>query len=811
MTNNSEVFQARLPIRITGIVFWGLIFIGMLVAVFLLDQSENELYMRNKSAAQQLGWRLEGIIETQDEIPALEHASRRLKIEIDRARDDAGFSEVVLSDGLSKLVVGSQAEDDMTLPVSLHYYPKNSTVLKNVDMRVYFPNQKKAIANTRKNLLLAIGLSVLVFGLFLQQLLHRILSGPFLNMVRTARRFSQGEEVRFDQERNDEFGYLGKFINNAIETMLSHQRKLRIALDRAEKTERELELEKERAEVTLHSITESVITVDLGRAVQYINPAAEALLRIGNEDARKRRIKELINIVNESSGDSVIDPLEQCFSSESTVHLPEHSSLVNGKGNMVAIEASVAPMRNENGRLIGAVMVIQDVSSTRKLTQQLSYHASHDMLTGLYNRRKFEEYLGETLLGVKAEEREHSLCYLDLDQFKIVNDTCGHIAGDELLRQLPALLNDVLRSGDIVARLGGDEFGILLQNCNTRQARIIADKIRQQIKNFKFAWEERTFTIGASIGVVGIDAENCEMSRILSAADMACYAAKDSGRNRVHVYEQADELASSRHGESHWSARITQALDQNLFRLYRQPIVGIGVSGNKEEHFEVLVRMIDENGSIIPPSAFIPAAERYNLMAGVDRWVIREVFRMVADNDPADPILGTGKVISINLSAESLNHEDLVEYILAQKQELGITLENICFEISESVAITNLSKVAAFIAHMKKHDCTFALDDFGSGLSSFSYLKTLPVDYLKIEGSYIKDVSRDPIDRAMVVSIQRMGVELRLNIIAEWVEDEATLNVLKEIGVDFVQGYHFGRPEAIENEYQQSSQHSSSI
>ena len=811
MTNNSDEFQARLPIRITGIVFWGLIFIGLLVAVFILDQSENELYMRNKNAAHQLGWKLEGIIETQDAMPALEHATRRLKIEIDRERDDAGYSAVVLSDEWSKLVVGNHAEDDMTLPVSLHYYPKDSTELKNVDMRVYFPSQKKEIANMRKNLLLTIGVSVLVFGLFLQQLLHRILSGPFLNMVRTAQRFSQGEEVRFDQSRNDEFGYLGRFINNAIDSMLSHQQKLRIALQRAETSERELGLEKERAEVTLHSITESVITVDLDKAVQYINPAAEALLRISNEDARGRQFNELINIVDESSGDSVSDLLEQCYSSESTVHLPEHSSLVNGKGNMVAIEASVAPMRNENSRLIGAVMVIQDVSNTRKLTRQLSYQASHDMLTGLYNRRKFEEYLGDILNAVEEEDREHSLCYLDLDQFKIVNDTCGHIAGDELLRQLPALLNNALRSGDVVARLGGDEFGILLQNCNTQQARIIADKIRQQIKNFRFAWEDRTFTIGVSIGVVGINADNSEMSRVLSAADMACYAAKDSGRNRVHVYEQSDELASNRYGESHWTARITHALEHNRFRLYRQPIVGIGADGDGEEHFEVLVRMIDENGSIIPPSAFIPAAERYNLMAGVDRWVIREVFRMVADNDPADPILGTGKVISINLSAESLNRDDLVEFIVEQKRKLGITLENICFEISEAVAISNLSKVAAFITHMKKYDCTFALDDFGSGLSSFAYLKTLPVNYLKIEGSFIKDVSRDPIDRAMVVSIQQMGVEMRLNVIAEWVEDEATLNVLREIGVDFVQGYHFGRPEAIENAYPQTKVLSSSM
>jgi diguanylate cyclase (GGDEF)-like protein/PAS domain S-box-containing protein len=810
MADNNDVFQARLPIRITGIVFWGLIFIGLLVAVFLLEQNENELYMRNKNAAHVLGWKLEGIIETQNDAPALEHAARRLKLEIDRERNDAGYTAVVLSDESSKLVVGQQTDDDMILPVSLHYYPNGSTELRNVDMRVYFPSKKREIADMRKNLLLTIGLSVLVFGLFLQQILHRILSGPFLSMVSTARRFSQGEDVRFDQTRNDEFGYLGRFINNAIDSMLSHQQKLRIALQRAESTERELGLEKERAEVTLHSITESVITVDLDKAVQYLNPAAEALLMIGNEDARGRQFSELINIVDENSGDSVVNPLVQCYSTDSTVHLPEHSSLVNGRGSMVAVEASLAPMRNEDGKLIGAVMVIQDVSNTRKLTSQLSYQASHDMLTGLYNRRKFEEYLGEILHDVQEENREHALCYLDLDQFKIVNDTCGHIAGDELLRQLPALLNNVLRSGDIIARLGGDEFGILLRNCNTSQARIIADKVRQQIEDFRFAWEDRSFSIGVSIGVVGINAENSQMSHILSEADMACYAAKDSGRNRVHVYDKADELASNRHGESHWTTRITDALQQNRFKLYRQPIVDIGTRGETEEHFEILVRMIDENGGIIPPSAFIPAAERYNLMAGVDRWVIREVFRMIADNDPADPILGTGKVISINLSAESLNRDDLVEYIVAQKSELGITLENICFEISEIVAISNLSKVAAFISQMQQYDCSFALDDFGSGLSSFSYLKTLPVDYIKIEGSYIKDVSRDPIDRAMVVSILQMCMEMRLNVIAEWVEDEATLKVLKEIGVEFVQGYHFGRPEAIEVAYPQSLASSSS-
>jgi diguanylate cyclase (GGDEF)-like protein/PAS domain S-box-containing protein len=796
MDNESDSFQVKLPARITGIVFWGLVFIGLLVSVFILEDAENDLYLVNKTNSHLVAYALEGIVKKNPLSPALETAETRIKLKLNQLRDEMGFTAVVLSEDGEDYYYGIRNVDDDVFPYSIYYYPKDSRNLQTISALIYYPNQKQEVADIRKNMLLTIGLSVFIFGLVLQQILHRVLSGPFVKMVNTAHAFSKGDDsVRFDESRDDEFGYLGKFINNAIESMYTTQGKLKQALRRAEKSEIELSHQKEQAEVTLHSITDSVITVDLNGVIQYINPAAESLFSTSNKDVFNLHLFELVKIVSDSSGEIIDDPLNKCFSEQRTVHLPEHSSLIAGENVVVAVEASVAPMKNNEGDIIGAVMVIQDVSHTRKLTRQLSYQASHDMLTGLYNRLKFEEYLEETLLNVREENRVHSLCYLDLDQFKLVNDTCGHVAGDELLRQLPELLHNVLRSGDVVARLGGDEFGILLENCELNKATLIADKIRQEIKDFRFVWEEKVFTIGVSIGVVGIDENTTDMSKIMTSADLACYAAKDSGRNRVHVFEHSDELVSERHGEMHWTGRIARAMDENRFRLYRQPIVGI--TGDSNEHFEVLIRMIDENGEIVPPGAFIPAAERYNLMAGIDRWVIREVFKLIAENDPSDPIKGTDKIISINLSGDSLSDEGLYDYIISLKHEFAISLKNICFEITETVAISNLVKATTLINELKNHGCRFSLDDFGSGLSSFAYLKNLPVNYIKIDGSFVRDVSRDPIDRAMVVSIQQMGKAMELCTIAEWVEDEETLDALKEIGVNYVQGYHLGRPEAI--------------
>ena len=799
MQANRTKFEVKLPSRITGLVFWGLVLLGLLAAVIILQQAETDLVVSNQEETLIISYEIEEIVEQFSEPPVLERAEGRIRSKISEHMTESSFHAVRLYEDGKFLSIGHIEESDDMYEYTLHYFPLNSNKLHTIKMDLYCTSADIVISDIRKNFLLSIGLGIFIFGMILQRILQKMLSEPFKKMVTTAEQFSKGNEnIRFDDSRADEFGYLGKFINNAIESILSHKNDLVQALDQVSASEAALNQEKERAEVTLYSITDTVVTVDVDECINYLNPAGEILLGCNKKEITGKKYKQVFNIVEETSGDAIEDPLHKCFLTGEIIHLPEHSSLIAKDDTVISIEASIAPMKSVTGGLMGAVMVIQDVSHTRRLTRQLSYQASHDLLTGLYNRRKFEEYLEEILINVREEERNHSLFYLDLDNFKTVNDTCGHVAGDELLKQLPVLFNDVLRTGDIVARLGGDEFGVLLENCGIKQAVNIADKIRQKIKDYRFIWDDKTFEIGVSIGVVTINVDNYDMSHILSSADLACYAAKDSGRNRVHVYEQSDQADSEHYGQIHWTARISKAFEDHRFRLYQQPIVS--VTGQNRDHLEILLRMIDENGNVIPPGAFMSAAERYGLMPDIDRWVIHKVFKYMGREKPAEPVKGTNRVFAINLSGDSINDDSLLNYILQQKNKYAISLSNVCFEITETVAISNLSKATVIINELKTYGCQFSLDDFGSGLSSFAYLKTLPVNYLKIDGSFIMDISRDKIDRAMVESILQVGKVMELMTIAEHVEDESTLTVLREIGVDYVQGYYLGRPEAIETE-----------
>jgi len=799
MVGEDQKFEVKLPTRITGLVFWGLVFVGLLLAVIILHNAEEDLISENHKNTLMVSYKLEEIFEEYSEPPVLEKALGRLRKGILSSLDEYGFHAARITEGDKTISIGEFKGEDEIYKYTLHYYPLNEKIPHKVYLELYSTNTVDAISDVRKKFLLSIGFGVFIFGLFLQRVLQKMLSSPFQKMVATAEKFSKGaEDVRFDELRQDEFGYLGKFINNAIDTILSSKDKLFLALERAASSEIALGIEKERAEVTLYSITDSVITVDIDERIVYMNPAGEKLLGCEKSKAVGLEFKSVFNIVNENTGESIEDSLHQSFLTGEIFHLPEHSSLINKDASVISIEASIAPMKAENGDLLGAVIVIQDVSPTRRLTKQLSYQASHDLLTGLYNRRKFEEFLEEILINVREDDRQHALFYIDLDNFKIVNDTCGHVAGDELLKQLPSLFNEVLRSGDIIARLGGDEFGVILQNCAIKQAANIADKIRQKIKDYRFIWDDKTFEIGVSIGVIGINEGNSDMAQVLSAADVACYAAKDSGRNRVHIYESSDEAVSERYGQMHWTARISRALEENRFHLYQQPIVG--VLTKERNHLELLLRMIDEDGNVIPPGAFMPAAERYGLMREIDRWVLQEAFKFMGENNPASPIKGTDRVIAINLSGDSINDSGLLDFIIQETKRHDVNLKNVCFEITETVAISNLSKATVFINELKNYGCQFALDDFGSGLSSFAYLKNLPVNYLKIDGGFVKDICRDKIDRAMVESIHQVGKVMNLSTIAEHVEDAKTLKILEEIGVDYVQGYYLGRPEAIEVE-----------
>ena len=435
---------------------------------------------------------------------------------------------------------------------------------------------------------------------------------------------------------------------------------------------------------------------------------------------------------------------------------------------------------------------ITAITILRKQTEaQLTFHASHDALTGLVNRREFERRTERLLSTVKQDKDEHALCFMDLDQFKVINDTSGHVAGDEMLRQVSSALQSVVRKRDTLARLGGDEFGVLMEHCALDDAHRVATSLQKAIQNYQFVWEDHVFKIGVSIGLVPITDSTNSLSLLLRDADAACYVAKDKGRNRIHLYHPEDLETNLRHGEMQWVTRINQALEENRFCLYAQAIEPL--DGSSDLHYELLIRMIDSNGETIPPGAFLPAAERYNIITKVDFWVIEHAFSLLKNN-PA--FLEQINFCSINLSGQSLTEPDMLEFIIEQLDNSKIDGEKICFEITETAAISNLSTAIKFISTLIGHGCRFALDDFGSGLSSFAYLKNLPVDYLKIDGMFVKDIADDPIDHAMVKSINEIGHVMGMKTIAEFVENDVIKGMLKEIGVDYVQGYGIGKPQS---------------
>jgi diguanylate cyclase (GGDEF)-like protein/PAS domain S-box-containing protein len=460
-------------------------------------------------------------------------------------------------------------------------------------------------------------------------------------------------------------------------------------------------------------------------------------------------------------------------------------------GHVVWVLAHVTAARDDCNRYKHAIAQVIDITEAHQLSKELSYQASHDPLTGLVNRREFEERIESALESALRDQQEHAICYLDLDQFKVINDTCGHVAGDELLRQIANLLRSKLRSNDTVARLGGDEFGLLMEGCPLIQSQRVAETLRAAIEQFQFVWDDKRFRVGVSIGVVPINEESSSIMEVLQQADTACYAAKDLGRNRVHLYLREDQELAKRHGEMQWVTKIQEALDARRFRLYIQPIVPVRLSELGYEHYEVLIRMVESDGSEIPPGAFLPAAERYNLAARIDRWVLASLLEWLDLNrDVADRI----SMCSVNLSGLTLADESFLAYVVKLLDGSGVSSQKLCFEITETAVISNLSQASRFISTLKGLGCQFALDDFGSGLSSFAYLKSLPVDYLKIDGMFVRDIHTDPIDRALVKSINDVGKVMGKKTIAEFVENNDVLQILAEIGVDYGQGYGIGKP-----------------
>lgn len=550
--------------------------------------------------------------------------------------------------------------------------------------------------------------------------------------------------------------------------------------------------EREKAQVTLSSIGDGVITTDAHGQVEFLNPVACELTGWSSEEAKGRPLAKVFPIVDELSHKPVANPVGRCLREGRVVVMSGHNLLINRNGKEISIEDSAAPIHNNTGQVMGAVFVFHDVSEARQLQRQLEHQALHDDLTGLWNRRAFEQKLSELVSEARQGEGEHTLVYIDLDQFKVINDTVGHLAGDELLKQVATLLRKEILQSDFLARLGGDEFGLLLVECPLQLATLRSERLRKRLIEVPFTWASKSFQIAASFGLTAINAELPD-GNALALADLACYGAKEQGRNQVHVYHPNDQELADRRNEMDWVGRLKNALDEERLLLYCQRIQPLRKCPEGESPLmqELLIRMRDEEGRLVMPHQFIPAAERYAIMHQIDLWVIEHVCAWLRRIDDQRTCF------FINLSGSSLGNPSVVEAIEAQLRENRSLCTRFCFEISESAAISNLAKTAAFMEQLKERGARFSLDDFGGGLSSFTYLKKLPVDFIKIDGSFIRSLLDDPVDAAMVESIAHISRQMNIQTVAEFVESEAILKRLAEMGVDHAQGYAIERPHPL--------------
>ena len=572
-------------------------------------------------------------------------------------------------------------------------------------------------------------------------------------------------------------------------------RSLAILEDVTEKhaVERELAEKHELLRVTLHSIGDAVITTDEQGRVQWLNPVAERMTGWRNAEAGGRPLGEVFHVVDETTGEPERCPVDRCLSQQPDSDRLKLTQLISRDGTLYGIEDSAAPIRDAQGQVLGVVLVFHDVTEQRRMGHEMSFRATHDELTGLVNRSEFEGRLQRALTDSLQRGSAHALMYIDLDQFKLVNDACGHAVGDQLLRQVTELLNGCVRARDTLARLGGDEFGVILEHCDVEQAERVAQKICDQMEEFRFVHEGRRFRIGTSIGLVPLDKRWTHPDAIMQAADTSCYAAKEAGRNRVHVWFDTDQSMHTRKGEMQWATRLEQALDEDRFVLYAQRIAPIRPTG-EGLRCEVLIRLQEPDGSIIPPGAFLPAAERFQLASRIDRWVVRQVFALLASRHPA---LDTVHTLAVNLSGQSMADPTFQRYLLELIERQPVDLSKLCFEITETAAITKLAEAGSFVQEMRRLGMRLALDDFGAGSSSFGYLKALQVDYLKIDGQFIKDVVHDPLDRAAVRCFCDVARVMGLKTVGEFVENEPILQELLDLGVDYAQGYLIHRPEPL--------------
>src|SRR6266850_1092517 len=555
--------------------------------------------------------------------------------------------------------------------------------------------------------------------------------------------------------------------------------------------------DRSRALATLDSIGEGVITTDARGRIDYMNQAAEVLTGMTSAAAGGKYFADIATLVDEGSRKSLGDPVRQCLTTGARVTLGRRALLLAKQGGSeFHIEMSAAPIRAATHEITGAVIILHDVTEMSGLARQMSYQASHDALTGLVNRREFERRLQEAIEVAHGGQTSHVLCYLDLDRFKAVNDTCGHLAGDNMLREIATLLKDQVRDSDTVGRLGGDEFGLLLVGCPLDKARQIAEDVTHAVDDYRFVWKDKIFNVGVSIGLVEIGQESGTLDDVMSAADSACYVAKKQGAMHVHVYSARDEAAARQRGEIQWLQKLQVALRDNRFELYVQPIVATSEGGESTgPALELFVRLIDGDEASISPAQFLKTAERYRLMPLVDRWVVQTALTAIGRGGLRVP---EGRSVAINIAGQTLGDSQFLEFVVDCFDRTGVAPAQICFEVTENSVVTNLDFSRRFIGVLHGMGCKFALDDFGSGLGSFSNLKTLAMDYLKIDGSFMRNIARHTVNQAMVTAMIKLARTLNFKTIAEQVEDSSSLDAARKMGIDFVQGYIIGRPQPMQ-------------
>jgi len=612
-------------------------------------------------------------------------------------------------------------------------------------------------------------------------LADRLVSG---GMHEVAGRFGSGE--RYLELRASRSGEAEQSFYTAVLRDVTERRLVQDQLHR----------EQELAQVTLESIVDAVIATDEAGRVRFINANASALSGRSVDEARGCPLCALFCFEHQAERQDCEEVIRFLLTRQRVLNGASTWNLIDASGQSRVVQYTAAPIFDRGGVLVGGIVVLHDVTETRAMERQLSHQATHDALTGLPNRREFEARLAEAIATARERGRAHLLCYLDLDQFKIVNDTCGHLAGDELLRQISRVIGEGLREEDVFARLGGDEFGVIIRDCSVEEGMTIADDIRDRVRRFRFPWKGQHFAVGTSIGVVALDVDCGDLAEVLGQADTACYASKDGGRNRIHLFEHDDRELAARRGQMQWASRIRTALDRDRFRLYYQPIVPTHAPHATANHHEIFVRMLDDEDNLVAPTAFIPAAERFGLMAEIDQWVVRNTLAWLGDIHRAG--VDGALLCAINLSGGSLGDETFLDEIRALLARHRVPGASVCFEITETNAIGNFDAARHFIEVLTREGCRFSLDDFGSGLSSFGYLRNLPVHFLKIDGSFVRDIADNPLDEAMVRSIHSVARAMGLQTIAEFVEDAASVERLADIGVDYVQGYYVDRPKPLE-------------